>query len=175
MLAPVSTALSLSSFSGFYGTAFGWQQRPARGDSCRAISSGAASLYMRKQKASDRRTRRLQRGSDEIVQDMILENLKNTMTSSPMESVGVWNEKGGSISAPSKEKTGGRGRSRKRATLYNSLSTYHNKFFTLLTEEYRAEVSSWLPLMFKMVDCAALVGDPGVDSCSGTFKTDNTT
>jgi hypothetical protein len=74
---------------------------------------------------------------------MILENLKNTMTSSPMESVGVWNLKSSSgVPSQIKEKTGGRGRSRKRATLYNSLSTYHNKFFTLLTEEYRTEVSA---------------------------------
>ena len=142
VLIPPSTALSLSSYSGFHGIAFTWRQNPVHEDSNnRAHSSGAASLSMRKQKASDRRTRRLQRGSDEIAQEMILENLKNTMTSSPMESVGVWNQKGGSIAAQIKEKTGGRGRSRKRATLYNSLSTYHNKFFTLLTDEYRAEVS----------------------------------
>jgi hypothetical protein len=144
ILVPTSTALSLSSYSGFHGTAFGWRQNPIHEDSNRAKISGAASLSMRKQKASDRRTRRLQRGSDEIAQEMILENLKNTMTSSPMESVGVWNQKGGSISAQIKEKTGGRGRSRKRATLYNSLSTYHNKFFTLLTDEYRAEVSTFV-------------------------------
>jgi hypothetical protein len=140
VLIPSSRSLSLSSFSRFHGTLLDWQ-RPSD-VTHRAFSSGAASLSMRKQKASDRRTRRLQRGGDELAQDMILENLKNTITSSPMESAGSWNQKTGAFPAQHKEKTGGRGRSRKRATLYNSLSTYHNKFFALLTDEYRAEVST---------------------------------
>ena len=41
---------------------------------------GVASLTMRKQKASDRRTRRMQRGGDDIAQDLINESLQRTIT-----------------------------------------------------------------------------------------------
>jgi len=167
LLIPISSALSLSSYSGFHGTSLvggtGGHSRWVGGDQCRRDdpyhhSYGAASWTMRKQKASDRRTRRLQRGSDEIVQERIIENLKNTMTNSPMQSVGVWNKKTGTVPSQIKEKTGGRGRSRKRATLYNSLSTYHNKFFTLLTDEYRAEVClSIPPFAFIPYRCCKLI------------------
>jgi hypothetical protein len=96
----------------------------------------------------------MQRGNpEEIAQDLIRDNLLregNVLTSSPMAKVGGWKQK----SAPSKpvvnaslEKTGGRGRSRKRSMLYNSLSAYHNKFLHLLTAEYKAEVSVWKTLM----------------------------
>jgi len=61
-------------------------------------------IVMRKQKASDKRTSRLQKGLE-------FERL-------------------------------GRGRARKRAQLYLSLASYHAEFLNLLTEEYRAEVSS---------------------------------
>ena len=100
---------------------------------------GVASLTMRKQKASDRRTRRMQRGGDDIAQDMINESLQRTITTVPMTQ---WNYKSrGNARQPLiKEKTGGRGRSRKRSTLYHSLSSYHSKYFNLLTAEYKAEV-----------------------------------
>ena len=98
---------------------------------------------MRKQKASDRRTRRMQRGNaEDIAQSLIQENL--VLTSSPMTKAGGWKQKKATTilgSSASKPATGGRGRSRKRATLYNSLSAYHNKFLQLLTAEYKAEVS----------------------------------
>jgi len=147
ILPPCAVSLSLSSFSTFHGTPVGgWQQlQPATSSARARISSGVASLCMRKQKASDRRTRRLQRGGEELTQDLIRESLQSTITSSPMELVGAWNQKqqqqGGGFPSQT-QKTGGRGRSRKRATLYNSLSSYHNKFFTLLTAEYQAEVRS---------------------------------
>jgi hypothetical protein len=132
-LAPCSS-LSLSSYSRFHGT-------PLQTDvpSPTTPTTGAASLSMRKQKASDRRTRRMQRGGEELAQDLIRENLRSTITSSPMSVVGQWNYKGNGVQ-PRPEKTGGRGRSRKRGTLYNSLSSYHNNFLTLLTAEYQAEV-----------------------------------
>lgn len=76
---------------------------------------------------------------EQIVQDLIRDNLRDTITSSPMDVTGEWNYKKRVIQ-PIREKTGGRGRSRKRATLYNSLSSYHNKFLQLLTDEYRHEV-----------------------------------
>jgi len=45
----------------------------------------------------------------------------------------------------------GRGRARKRSALYNSLSFYHNKFLSLLTEEYKQEVRTGnkIPSFFK--------------------------
>ena len=104
-------------------------------------SSRCNLLVMRKQKASDRRTRRRQRGilTQEEVGPL-------TVTDSPMKVVGPW--RGKAIqpnivvgSSSSTTKTGGRGRSRKRSTLYNSLSFYHSKFLTLLTHEYQVEVS----------------------------------
>jgi hypothetical protein len=140
VLVPQSVSLSLSSYSKFHGTSLEGPQPPKRHE--RAISSRLSSLSMRKQKASDRRTRRLQRGGEELAQGLILENLRNTITSSPMELAGAWSQKRGGFPSQAREKTGGRGRSRKRATLYNSLSSYHNKFFTLLTAEYDAEVSN---------------------------------
>ncbi len=137
--APYSVSLSLSSYSKFHGTPIGGLHPQCQ--SKQAITSGVSSLSMRKQKASDRRTRRMQRGGEDIAQDLILENLRNTITRNPMEVAGAWNIKQGGFPSQIREKTGGRGRSRKRATLYNSLSSYHNKFFSLLTAEYRAEVS----------------------------------
>lgn len=138
ILAPCSLSLSLSSSSRFHGRSVGGrsQGRPNRS------FSGAASLSMRKQKSSDRRTRRLQRGGEELTQDLIRENLRNAITSSPMELTGAWSQKHRGGFPSQTQKAGGRGRSRKRATLYNSLSTYHNKFFSLLTAEYQAEVRS---------------------------------
>lgn len=144
LLVPPSVSLSLSLSSKFHGMSLEGPPQPARRQE-RAISGSSrrlSSLSMRKQKASDRRTRRLQRGGDELTQDLIRENLRNTITSSPMQLAGAWNLKEGGFPSQIRDKSGGRGRSRKRATLYNSLSTYHNKFFTLLTAEYHAEVRS---------------------------------
>jgi hypothetical protein len=130
-------SLSLSSFSQFHGNALQTVASPAH-----QITSGAASLTMRKQKASDRRTRRMQMGGDRIVQELIRDNLSQTITSSPMDSTGEWKYKKLKIVQAMREKTGGRGRSRRRAKLYNSLSSYHNNFFRLLTDEdeYQHEV-----------------------------------
>ena len=134
-----SSALSLSSFSQFHGTSLqSFSTKPQQ----QHHASGAASLTMRKQKASDKRTRRMQMGGDQIVQELIRDNLRQTLTSSPMQQTGEWNQKKQQGEIQYKEKTGGRGRSRKRATLYNSLSSYHNKFLKMLTDEYNHEVRS---------------------------------
>lgn len=104
-------------------------------------------LVMRKQKASDKRTRRRQQASD--VEEK--QALRSTLTQSPMQQRGRWNDKQNSyasaLSRPPSSSSmvtpapgGGRGRSRKRSILYNSLSFYHDKFLALLTEEYKAEV-----------------------------------
>jgi hypothetical protein len=130
---PLCRALSLSSFSRFHGSRLEQRQNEPQHP-----KSGASTWTMRKQKASDRRTRRMQRGAEDLAQGLIRENLQQTITSSPMD-LSNWGGKQKMIQ-PIKEKTGGRGRSRKRATLYHSLSSYHNTFLGLLTEEYKAEV-----------------------------------
>ncbi|CAJ1954310.1 unnamed protein product [Cylindrotheca closterium] len=131
-----SLGLSLSSFSQFHGTSL---QSPFAAPNKPHPPQNRASLTMRKQKASDRRTRRMQMGGDQIVQELIRDSLRQTVTSSPMQQTGEWKQKKRRGIQSYKEKTGGRGRSRKRATLYNSLSSYHNKFLNMLTDEYNHE------------------------------------
>jgi hypothetical protein len=127
---------------------------------CSTNDGGANShctLYMRKQKASDKRTRRLQRGGEGMT---VLNTLSSSsITQSPMEKAGLWKVKELSptitktaaapppptttakvFGAPPAGGSGGRGRSRKRSTLYTSTSFYHDKFLHLLTAEYQAEV-----------------------------------
>ncbi len=97
---------------------------------------------MRKQKASDRRTTRRQRGGEELTEERIKENLSRrevTITSSPMSKKGDWKLKKQGDMIDTRNKNGGRGRSKKRSLLYNSLSLYHNKFLNFLTAEYKAE------------------------------------
>lgn len=107
-----------------------------------ALVRSSNDIIMRKQKASDRRTRRRQRG---LITEEDIGPL--TVTESPMRAVGPWRGKAvqpiGLAGAPSSPsgKAVGRGRSRKRSMLYNSLSTYHNHFLSLLTFEYQLEVS----------------------------------
>ena len=103
----------------------------------RPLFLSRCNLVMRKQKASDKRTRRQQSSGRETEE-------RATLTQSPMQRRGRWSEKGTTItppvSSPSSASSGGRGRSRKRSLLYNALSFYHDKFMRLLTEEYKAEV-----------------------------------
>ena len=97
-------------------------------------------LTMRKQKASDRRTRRLQRGD---ISSRVDESRSPLLTqqSSPLANA-AWTHKQLSVeeNANAAPSTRGRGRSRKRLQYYNTISSYHNDFLALLTEEYRAEV-----------------------------------
>ena len=112
---------------------------------------------MRKQKASDKRTARMQRGQ--------IDNPDVTFTPPPLSSSSSatqilnsspktknqWKNKkielraagvGGSVSAGAQQQqTGGRGRARKRLKLYNSLASYHSTFLDLISEEYQMEVS----------------------------------
>jgi regulator of nonsense transcripts 1 len=89
-------------------------------------------LTMRKQKASDRRTRRMQKG-----EDVAVDVSSRTITSSPMAAASWQHKK----LAPTQrqQSRAGRGRARKRSNLYNTLSSYHSHFLSLLTAEYRAE------------------------------------
>jgi len=105
----------------------------------RMTFSSASTLTMRKQKASDKRTRRRQRfGQDDTSSSSGGVLTDSSYTQSPMHRQGSWKEK--KYVTPSVEKTAGRGRSRKRSALYQSLAFYHNKFLHLLTQEYQAEV-----------------------------------
>jgi hypothetical protein len=137
-------SLSLSSSSSFHGTTLKHAIFTPS-----TVSGAGDMMTMRKQKASDRRTRRMQRGGGEelALQETIQDNIIKTITSSPMD-LAEWKYKrvGNSVVTPAAEqhqqhKAQGRGRSRKRQTLYNSLASYHTKFLRLLTVEYQAEVS----------------------------------
>jgi hypothetical protein len=129
-----------------------------------AASSDRTTLTMRKQKASDKRTRRRQRGDvleDWVQAKELRASFTTTVADSPMQAAGAWSHKrsmapqqplasrqldsAADLLMSSRQGTdaaqsGGRGRSRKRSTLYNSLAFYHNKFLNLLTQEYQAEV-----------------------------------
>jgi hypothetical protein len=103
---------------------------------------------MRKQKASDRRTSRRQRGGDDVP---LQPSTIITLTRSPMAAVGSWKHKQvettlGPISSNNNNNNQmtlpTRARSRKRFNHYNALSLYHNKFLNLLTAEYQAEVNT---------------------------------
>jgi hypothetical protein len=131
---------SISSYSRFHGNRLQLSNHDVR--YLRQSSTASSEITMRKQKASDRRTRRMQRGGEEV-QERIRENLSRrelTITSSPMTRKGDWKLRRQGEPIDAQTKTGGRGRSRKRSLLYNSLSLYHNKFLNFLTTEYKAEV-----------------------------------
>ncbi|KAL7579834.1 hypothetical protein ACA910_004847 [Epithemia clementina (nom. ined.)] len=104
---------------------------------------------MRKQKASDKRTRRRQKGNLSEEEEYFS---RPTLTQSPMQQRGRWNDKKSDSAAYERSSSptssasssvtvsgGGRGRSRKRSAFYHSLSFYHDKFLSLLTDEYKAE------------------------------------
>jgi hypothetical protein len=146
--------------SGFHGASLVLSTGPAPA----SPSSGRCAWTMRKQKASDRRTRRRQRGDVEWHQEKDLRtSFAGTLTESPMQLAGAWSHRrslmprgdepaaadwrgsssvavGSDRGAATSTLPGGRGRSRKRNSYYNSLASYHNKFLNLLTQEYQAEV-----------------------------------
>lgn len=145
-------ALSLSSSSLFLGSRLS-SPSTMRSTSSSSSSSSSISnrLTMRKQKASDRRTRRRQRGLEDFTDtnEALSAMLASTFTVSPMKVEGSWKHKTGIAGNKGSNRNqfkqpqqhqGGRGRSRKRRALYNSLAFYHNHFLNLLTSEYKAEV-----------------------------------
>lgn len=98
-----------------------------------------SSLTMRKQKASDKRTSRMQKNLDIESATTSLEIGSATSTLSPLKIrdlqekyVFTKNQFESSISR-------GRGRSRKRSAVYNNLASYRNHFLELLTQEFTAE------------------------------------
>lgn len=107
-------------------------------------------ITMRKQKASDKRTRRMQRGD---ASSFLTQSSSSTFVASTLEGGIVkspttgaeWKQKRVSFNAKSVKggKTrGGRGRSQKRSYTYAALSAYHSVFCELLGEEFKAEVST---------------------------------
>jgi hypothetical protein len=101
-------------------------------------------LTMRKQKASDKRTRRMQKDLEILSLTDNAPLRSATSALSPILSAGVWQHK--SVSSVRNDQFQnaagkGRGRSRKRSAVYNNLGSYHNHFLALLTEEFTAEVS----------------------------------
>ncbi len=105
-------------------------------------SASSAKITMRKQKASDKRTRRMQRGQH--VLDPLTDALSSRSGITPVTpmSSGAWSHKEVVTNQfqSSANREGGRGRSRKRSIVYSSLSSYHNHFLELLTAEFLAEV-----------------------------------
>jgi hypothetical protein len=90
-------------------------------------------LYMRKQKASDKRTSRRQREGPQLLEVI------PTITASPMQHQ-AWTQKVVPMIQEPPSDGGGRQRSRKRSNLYNQMARYHNTFLNALTLEYKAEV-----------------------------------
>lgn len=98
---------------------------------------------MRKQKASDRRTRRKQRGEDDSAVGVVTRpTTQRTVTVSPMQGAAWKHKRLGDVRVqqPSRTTKQGRGRSRKRAAQYQVLQHYQNHFLDELTAEYQAEV-----------------------------------
>ena len=98
-------------------------------------------LIMRKQKASDKHTARMQRG-----QTLEQPTVSAQILSSGSFTKNAWKHKkielrAIGVNTNKQSVTGGRGRARKRMKLYNSLEGYHSRFLGLISEEYRMEVS----------------------------------
>lgn len=103
-------------------------------------------LVMRKQKASDKHTARLQRGEVSLAgtNAILLSPLPPTQILSSGFTKNQWKDKKIELRAAGVEgrpvaAIGGRGRARKRLRVYNSLNLYHETFLTLISEEYRME------------------------------------
>jgi hypothetical protein len=117
----------------------------------------SSTLVMRKQKASDKRTARMQRGNVDVgsassFTPPSLATATQILTSTPMTN-SEWRHKsvdvkssgvvavGNNANVDDTIAAGGRGRARKRLKLYNSLASYHSTFLELISEEYQMEVS----------------------------------
>ena len=66
---------SVASLSSFHGARLQLSNDDLRTRRPSSTSAASGEITMRKQKASDRRTRRMQRGGEELTQEMIRENL----------------------------------------------------------------------------------------------------
>ena len=125
----------------------------------RLSTTGVSSLVMRKQKASDKRTARLQRGQldSDTFTPPPLSSSTTILSSTPM-SKSQWKQKKIELRSRGDKvgnsMSGGRGRARKRLKLYNSLASYHSTFSSLISEEYQVEESEVIQRL------EASIGDP---------------
>lgn len=139
-------ALALS--SSFHGSRVSLLTPPTMTQS-RRPSSGVSSLVMRKQKASDKRTARLQRGqldntgsfTPSILSTFSSSAITTQILSSTPMSKTQWKHKKIELRSRGEKvnNSGGRGRARRRLKLYNSLASYHATFSNLISEEYQLE------------------------------------
>lgn len=153
-LASVHVALALSS-SSFHGARVVQPTPMTLSNNPRRPTSGISSLVMRKQKASDKRTARLQRGQIDNTESSFTPQALSSASSSttttqilsstPMSKT-KWKHKkielrsrGVKVDNSNGMQPGGRGRARKRLKLYNSLASYHATFSNLISEEYQLE------------------------------------
>lgn len=131
-------AMALSSSSSFLGQVSLSPGIPSRSTTIN-VRSDDAKWSMRKQKANDKRTRRLQQHGNTVAVEPPL-----TLTKSPISGAS-WSHK--TITEQQRHHngkkvlSGGRNRSRKRSNYYSSVFSYHNHFLRLLKSEYKAEVS----------------------------------
>eukprot|EP00581_Thalassiosira_minuscula_P012788 CAMPEP_0183714346 /NCGR_PEP_ID=MMETSP0737-20130205/8885_1 /TAXON_ID=385413 /ORGANISM="Thalassiosira miniscula, Strain CCMP1093" /LENGTH=1079 /DNA_ID=CAMNT_0025943253 /DNA_START=214 /DNA_END=3453 /DNA_ORIENTATION=+ len=166
----VPSALALSSFSSFHGarlhstqpfTSIPSNQNHNSHNSHNSHSSNSNLLVMRKQKASDKRTARMQRGLVDTNSDASsftpspLSTSQSTSSSNKTQILSnasmtksKWKQKkielrasGVTTGANANNAGGGRGRARKRLKLYNSLASYHSTFLDLVSLEYQMEES----------------------------------
>mmetsp|Transcript_4613 Transcript_4613/g.6660 ORF Transcript_4613/g.6660 Transcript_4613/m.6660 type:complete len:991 (+) Transcript_4613:232-3204(+) len=142
--------LALSSSSSFLGRLVVCPSIPPNSKHINVISDDAK-WFMRKQKANNKRTRRLQQEGNTAAVEVA-----STLTKSPMAGA-VWSQK--TITEQQrqhhngkKELSGGRSRSRKRSNYYSSVFSYHNHFLQLLTAEYKAEEDMVLSRLRNSVD-----------------------
>ena len=149
LLLTSSNALSYSTFTGKQVNVFP------------KVPSHATSLTMRKQKASDKRTRRMQRNQKAVLEpgsESLPLHRSANYPLTPLET-SAWNHKSiplGSMQVPPAA-TGGRGRSRKRSTVYSNLASYHTQFLELLTAEFLAEVGHCVRLQLQLIDAVVVV------------------
>lgn len=111
------------------------------------VSMRSGMITMRKQKASDKRTRRMQRGDVPA----FLPQSSSSFVASTIDGVvkcptegAQWKQKRVSFNSNSvmggSKSRGGRGRSQKRTYTYAALSAYHSLFCELLGNEFKSEV-----------------------------------
>ena len=156
MLLTRAAALALS--SSFHGSGIIHPMAQIR----RPSPTGASSLVMRKQKASDKRTARLQRGQldkDSFTPPPLSISSSTTqiLSSTPMSKT-QWKHKKVELRSRGEivenSMSGGRNRAKKRLKLYSSLASYHSTFSNLISEEYQVEETEVIQRL------EASIGDP---------------
>ena len=143
-----SQALTLTRRNGSTTTFFGSPFLPS-------YIAEEARWTMRKQKASDKRTRRRQKGVLTLEEERVAVTTL-TPNSNPLVHA-QWQAKSLVATTTAIEAaSGGRGRSRKRTSFYQRLHFYHTSFLNPLTREYESEEQEVLG----RIEASLLHGDP---------------